>query len=239
MNKTLDFAFEIKASDDGEEGSFEGLASPFGGPADSYGDVVEPEAYAETLVKHRRQGTMPIMLWNHNPDEPIGVWKEFATDGKGLRGKGQLLLGVRRAQEIHLLMKAKAVTGLSIGYRALEGEKDGDTYRLKKIDLFEVSVTPFPAAHRARVDLGTVKSTDHFACLRNRLLAGDRPTDRELEKGVRDAFGLSNAEAERAVRLCLKVAAQGEPGKHETDQTTLQTLAVLREAIKGFSQLRT
>jgi HK97 family phage prohead protease len=235
---TKDFTFEIKATDDDDEGSFTGLASPFGGPPDSYGDVVEPEAYAATLQKHHRSGTMPIMLWNHNPDEPIGVWKSFATDGKGLTGKGQLLLGVRRAQEIHLLMKAKAVTGLSIGYRAVHGEQDGPVYRLKEIDLFEVSVTPFPAAPRARV--GAVKS-EHFDVLRTRLLAGDLPTDREWEKGLREAFDLTRSQAEKAVRLCLKGTAQGEPGDHATehmDDRGALALALFRDALKGFPALK-
>lgn len=232
MNKTLDFHLAIKATDAAEEGSFEGLASPFGGKADSYGDVVDPGAYIDSLIKHKRNGTMPVMLWSHNPDEPIGVWKDFSETPNGLYGKGQLLKGIRRADEVHLMLKAGAVRGLSIGYREIEGEQDGDVYRLKKLDLHEVSIVAFPAAPRARVT--TVKS-DHLDVLRKRLLAGEPPTDREWEKGMRDAFGLSNSEAERAVRLCLKGRAQGEPGEHETDLRTQATVALLRDALKGFT----
>lgn len=232
MNKTLDFAFEIKAVDDKAEGTFSGYASPFGGAPDSYGDIVEPGAYADSLAKHRRKGTMPVMLWGHNADEPIGVWTEFVEDGKGLWGEGRLLKGIRRADETHILLKEKAINGLSIGYRTIEAVPDGATMRLKKLDLIEVSVVAFPAA-RARVD--TVKTSDHTARLRERLLAGDPPTVRVWEKGLRDAFGLSQAEAERAVRCCLKDLAQGEPG-NETDRTNaLATLALLRDAVKGFS----
>jgi HK97 family phage prohead protease len=232
MNKTLDFNLEIKAAPD-DEGTFEGLASPFGGAPDSYGDVVDPGAYAETLAAHKRRGTMPLMLWGHNPDEPIGVWEELAEDGTGLRGKGRLLRGVRKADEVYIMLKARAVRGLSIGYRVVESVPDGNLTRLKKLDLLEVSVVAFAAAPRARVT--TVKDSDHIALMRARLLAGELPSDRELEKGTRDAFGLSNAQAERFVRLLRKGQAQGEPGDASNDPNTLAAVAALRDALKGFS----
>jgi uncharacterized protein len=237
VNKTLDFNLEIKASDQDGEGTFEGLASPFGGPPDSYGDVIEPGAYADTLAKHHRNGTMPIMLWGHDPAEPIGVWKSFHEDGRGLYGKGQLLKGIRRADEAHILLKNRAIRGLSIGYRVVEQEPDGPINRLKKIDLHEVSIVAIAAAPRARVT--EIKHSDHYALLRARLLAGDLPSDRELEKGMRDAFDLSNAQAERVVRLFRKGLAQGEPGNEPNDPNALAAVALLRDALKGFSFPRT
>jgi HK97 family phage prohead protease len=233
MNK-LDFHLEIKAAPD-DEGTFEGMASPFGGSPDSYGDVVDPGAYADTLAEHKRKGTMPLMLWGHNPDEPIGVWESLAEDGTGLRGKGRLLRGVRKAEEVYIMLKNKAVRGLSIGYRVIEAVPEGKITRLKKLDLLEVSVVAFPAAPRARVT-GIKTDSDHFLALRNRLVAGDPPSLREWDKGLRDAFGLSNSEAERAVRLCLKEIAQGEPVNAETDKDTL-AIAMLRDALKGFSPM--
>ena len=38
-------------------------------------DTVMRGAFAETLRKHQRDQTAPVMLWSHNMDEPIGVWK--------------------------------------------------------------------------------------------------------------------------------------------------------------------
>lgn len=235
--KTLDFTLEVKAADQDGEGSFEGYASPFLGPADSYGDVVEPGAYADTLAKHRRSGTMPVMLWSHDQAEPIGVWKDFYEDGKGLYGKGQLLKGIRRADEAYILLKAKAIRGLSIGYRVVEAEPDGANMRLKKIDLHEVSIVAIAAAPRARVT--GIKHSDNYALLRARLLAGELPSDREIEKGMRDAFDLSNSQAERFVRSFRKGLAQGEPGDEPNDTNTLAAVAVLREALKGFAFPRT
>jgi hypothetical protein len=51
-----DFGLEIKAV--AEDGVIEGYGSTFGGEPDSYGDIVMPGAFAESLVKHKRAGTI-------------------------------------------------------------------------------------------------------------------------------------------------------------------------------------
>ena len=117
-------------------------------------DVVMPGAFAETLAKHRRDGTAPVMLWSHNMDEPIGVWEKFAEDAKGLHVEGRLLPSVRRGAEAIELIDAGATSGLSIGYRTLETEADpvrADVRRLVKVQLFEVSVVSIPMNSQARL----------------------------------------------------------------------------------------
>jgi HK97 family phage prohead protease len=208
--QTKDFALYVK--DVSEDGTFEGHVS-VSGNVDSYGDVVQPGAFATSLAKHRREGTKPLLLWQHNPDEPIGVWEDLAEDGKGLWGKGRLLRGVRRADEAHILLKGGAIQGLSIGYREVKAEPDGQVRKLVELDLLEASLVSFPANRRARV---AVVKSDRVDQLADRLKAGDLPSERVFEKGMRDAFGLTNAEAERAVRLFFKTA-QGEPGTSAND----------------------
>jgi HK97 family phage prohead protease len=234
MTKTLDFNLEIKASDD--DGRFEGLASPYGGKPDSYGDIVEKTAYDDTLKVHRDRGTMPVMLWAHDQAQPIGVWEKFESRDDGLYGTGRLIKGVRQADEAHLLMKHGAVRGLSIGYRVVESVPDGKNTRLKKIDLHEVSIVAIPAAPLARI-VNVKADSDDYLLLRARLLAGDLPSDRELDKGLKAAFDLSNSQAERAVRLFRKGLAQGEPENEPNDDQLALAAALLRDAIKGFSDL--
>lgn len=226
--KTKDFALSIKSIDD--DGTFEGYASVFSN-VDSYGEKVMPGAFGGSLARHRREGTRPLLLWQHNPDEPLGVWVDMAEDGKGLWGKGRLLPGVRRADEALILLRAGAVQGLSIGYQELKTEPDGNHRKLIELDLVEASIVSFPANRRARVE--TVK-TENFALLRNRLMAGEPPSVRELEKGLRDAFDLSRSEAEKAVRLCFKDIAPGEPGENRNEPDAATALAVLRDALNGF-----
>ena len=155
---------------------------------------------------------MPLMLYGHaHNDLPVGNWLDMSEDGKGLWAKGQLDLDDPISARLHRALKQKRVRGLSIGYATLKSRPDqkqpGITH-LDAVDLWEVSIVNFPANRRARVE--AVKS-EGFLALRSKLLAGDRPSLRELEKGVRDAFDLSNSEAERAVRTCFKEFAQGEP----------------------------
>jgi hypothetical protein len=55
---------------------------------------------------------------------------------------------------------------------------------------------------------------DHkdFQALREKLVAGDPPSLRELERGLKLVFSLSNSQAERAAKT-LRSIGRGEPGK--------------------------
>src|SRR3546814_694557 len=135
-----DFGLSVK--DVSDEGTFEGYASTFGGSPDSYGDVVLPGAFAESLVRHKREGTMPLLLWGHNASElPIGNWVDMAEDGKGLWGKAQIDLDDPVGQRVHKALKRKSVRGLSIGYETIERKTDPKRpgiNLLEKLELWEV-----------------------------------------------------------------------------------------------------
>lgn len=194
-----EFGLEIKATDD--TGTIEGYGSTFGGEPDSYGDIVMPGAFAESLVRHKRSGTMPLMLWGHNAhDVPIGNWIDLAEDGKGLWVKGQVDLEDPLGARVYRALKRKSVRGLSIGYETVEKKSDAKrpgVTMLEKLELWEISPVNFPANRRATVT--GVKSTDAFA----RWITGVRPQRRELETMLKDAFGVSNSEAERMANALL------------------------------------
>ena len=195
-----EFSLEIK--DVSEGGVIEGYASVFGGTPDSYGDVVMPGAFAETLANHTRAGTMPLMLWGHQASElPIGDWLEMKEDRKGLWAKGQIDLEDAVGARVHRALKRKSVRGLSIGYETRERETDpkkpGINF-LKAIDLWEVSPVNFPAQRRAQIT--NVKSI---------LDAGEMPTVREFEGLLRDA-GFSKAKA-AAIAAAATPHLRGEP----------------------------
>jgi hypothetical protein len=96
------------------KGAFEGYASLFG-VVDLGRDLVAPGAFRETLAA-RPAGAVKL-LWQHDPSQPLGVWREIAEDGRGLKVRGQLDLAVAKAREAHALMRSGAVDGLSIGFR--------------------------------------------------------------------------------------------------------------------------
>lgn len=128
-----------------------GYASLFGA-ADQGGDVVQKGAYGVSLERLTRAGSGVKMLWQHDPTRPIGVWDEVREDGRGLFVKGRLLLEVQAAREAHALLQARAIDGLSIGYRTIRSEKAADGRRLlHEIELWEVSLVTFPMLPQARV----------------------------------------------------------------------------------------
>lgn len=132
------------------EGYFEGYASLFG-VVDLGRDVVMPGAFRSTLSR-RPTGEIKL-LWQHDPDQPLGEWLEVAEDRRGLFVAGKLDLALPKARELHRLVTRGTVDGLSIGYRT-EGEKrDAATglRRIEKLDLWEISIVTFPLLPQARI----------------------------------------------------------------------------------------
>jgi HK97 family phage prohead protease len=159
------------------DGTFSGYASLFN-TEDMGRDIVLPGAFRDSL---RQRGSAGIrMLYQHKPDEPIGVWESLKEDARGLHARGRLMLAVARAREVLALMRAGALDGLSIGFRTVTGRRDARTgiRRLSRIDLWEISVVTFPLLPDARV--ADVKAhADH------RLLAAIAEATRRVRRATR------------------------------------------------------
>lgn len=203
----------FSAEDAAEDGTFTGYASVALGEPDSYGDIVMPGAFAKTLARHKSRETLPMMFFGHKADElPIGKWLELAEDDRGLKAVGQLALDDPFAQRVYAAMKGGRVRGLSIGYRipagGIEYNAEGKgVNHLKEVDLFEVSVVNIPACAEAQVDGVKAVSLHHS---KMKLAAGERLSEREWDPLFKE-MGLTNSQAERAVRINLK--GQGEPAE--------------------------
>jgi hypothetical protein len=92
------------------------------------------------------------MFWNHDSDQPIGVWTELVEDERGLKVTGKLVTETARGAEALALLKAGAISGLSIGFRARAAERGPNGGRvITDIELIEVSLVSLPAANKARV----------------------------------------------------------------------------------------
>lgn len=175
--RILNCPMEIKELSD--TGSFEGLASTYGGTPDLGGDIIAPGAFKE--FKLTKDGHIRI-LDGHNPRSPIG--KGLLTDTHvGLAIKGKLNLAVTNARNVYEMMKDGVSDGLSIGFDVRPGGseiKDGIRY-LKDLLLWEVSVTVFPMNESALI--GNVKAGGLITSIR------------EFEDFLRDAGGFSKAQA--------------------------------------------
>jgi HK97 family phage prohead protease len=152
--KRMDFALSVKSVD--EEGRFAGYASVFD-HVDNQRDVMLRGAFSRTIQGRARQVKL---LWQHQQDEPIGVFDTLFEDAVGLYVEGRLLLSVQRAREAHALLKEAAISGLSIGYSPVRYRIDAETgvRYLAEVDLWEISLVTFPANSAANVTV--VKSVE-------------------------------------------------------------------------------
>ena len=137
---------QLKEDDDGQR-TVEGFASVYNN-VDSYNDIVLPGAFIKSLKGVKK---LP-MLWQHDSGQPIGFFDSFEEQKKGLYVKGPIL-DTTMGNDAHKLVKAGAVTGMSIGYSPEKYEIDekNDTRKLIEINLYEVSLVTFPANPKAQV----------------------------------------------------------------------------------------
>jgi hypothetical protein len=216
---------KLAAGDGGADMVFTGYGAVFGN-TDSYGDVIQPGAFADTLAAAQKSGAWPAMLMQHGgiglgADDmtPVGIWTEMSEDSIGLRVTGKLA-DTARGREAYALLKMTprpAIDGLSIGYavKAYEARTrpDEPRRRLTKLDLFEVSLVTFPANPKARIS--GVKSFD----------------PRALEAALRSEAGLSNAAAVTAVAI-MKKHLREEDGQVVSDGRDAAGLADIGAALR-------
>lgn len=175
------FACEYKAIDEGPVGRFSGYGAVFNN-VDVYNERILPGAFAETLSEAKARGRMPAMLWQHNPTQPIGLWRSMREDERGLYVEGELA-DTQLGREAYSLLKLGALSGLSIGFSVTKEQinRDENIRDLVAINLWEVSPVTFPANTEARVS--QVK------------FSGPDMTIREFERFLRDAGSFSATQA--------------------------------------------
>lgn len=156
---------EVKAALSVDDtGEITGIAWPFGSP-DRVGDVIEKGAFTAPAV-------LP-MLFAHDQSQTIGVWENITETAEGLTVKGRLLVeDVERAREVRAMIRAKAVTGLSIGFvtKSAKPRRHGRT--ITALDLHEISVVAVPCHPAAQIT--SIKAADGTAtqkenCMENEL----------------------------------------------------------------------
>lgn len=196
------YPMEIKQISD--EGYFSGYGSVFD-VVDDWDDVIVRGAFAETL-----QSKTPVMLWQHDSAEPIGVYERVYEDEIGLWVEGRLLLDLEKGREAYILLKNRAIRGLSIGFLPIAWEdemRDRKKIRvLKSIDLWEVSLVTFPANKKAVVD--------------------EVKTVRGLENFLRDV-GFSRAEAKAAL-AAIRADSQRDAEAEEAKKAALNLISIMR-----------
>lgn len=171
---------EIKAAlsvDDA--GTITGIAWPFGSP-DRVGDVIEKGAITPPEI-------LP-MLFAHDQGQVIGVWDEISETPDGLTVKGRLLVeDVERAREVRAMIRTKAVSGLSIGFRTKASKPRQRGRIITALDLHEISVVAIPSHPGAQIT--SIKAADGTADQK------ESPLENEAELETKNADPVISEEA--------------------------------------------
>jgi len=151
-HKTKCFAL-VKSGDDA--GTISGYFSTYDRIPDSYGDIVAPGAFTDT-IKNRKESGHPFPLcWNHDLNQIIGAVDSIEDDDHGPHMTAHFF-DTPLAQEKRKLVQEGVVYQFSFAYDVLDAgpvelDEGVKAWELRKIDLFEVSVVPIPANPRAEV----------------------------------------------------------------------------------------
>jgi HK97 family phage prohead protease len=144
--------FGIKSADS-EAGTISGYFSTYDRIADSYGDVVSPGAFTETIKAREESGHPFPLCYNHDLNQIIGKVDSIEDTDKGPLMTASFF-DTPLAQEKRELVKQGVIYQFSFCYDVLEAgittlEDGSKAQELRKLDLFEVSLVPIPANQRA------------------------------------------------------------------------------------------
>lgn len=153
-----DYSVQFKAAGD-DGGHIVAYAATFDREPDSYGDVIAPGAFKNTLEEWNASGNVIPLLFGHRTDDPamnIGGVDSIEEDERGLRIEATFDKDSETAQYVRRLVLEKRLSKLSFAYDVLdEGTITLDDGRkaneLREIKLFEVSLVPIPANGHAEV----------------------------------------------------------------------------------------
>lgn len=163
--QTKSFDFALKEQGEGAPGgSIVAYASTFDREPDSYGDVVAPGAFADSIKAWEDSGNPIPLLFGHRTDDPtmnIGAVTKATEDDRGLLVEADFDPDSETAQYCRKLVMEGRLCKLSFAFEVLdEGTvklDDGTkANELRKLNIFEVSLVPIPANRHATVE--SVKS---------------------------------------------------------------------------------
>ena len=145
-------AFKAEMNDSGQ---ISGYFSTYDKDPDSYGDIIAPGAFTDTIKAREATGHPFPLCWNHDLDQIIGAVDSIEDTEKGPFMKAHFF-DTPLAQEKRALVKEGVVYQFSFAYDTLEEKSvkldDGTrANELDKVDVFEISVVPIPANQHAVV----------------------------------------------------------------------------------------
>jgi HK97 family phage prohead protease len=151
-HKYKEFALQ-KSADEKDAGTISGYFSTYDREPDSYGDIIAPGAFTETIKNREASGHPFPLCWNHDLNQIIGKVDSIEDTDKGPLMTASFF-NTPLAQEKREIVKSGVVYQFSFAYDVLEAgpvelENGINANELRKLDLFEVSIVPIPANQNA------------------------------------------------------------------------------------------
>ncbi|MFC3169413.1 phage major capsid protein [Paracoccus fontiphilus] len=240
MSDRIEIKAQLTASETGE---IEGIAWPFGS-ADRVGDVIQKGAFDQPA-------SLP-MLFAHDQAQVVGVWDQITETDSGLSVKGRLLVDdVERAREVRAMIRAGAVTGLSIGFVTKGATRHPKGRTITALALHEISVVAVPMHPGATITSLKSQSTNKEIPVENedpaieaKTPANDAPViDLKKFEAVLSRLDKLEAKGNRPAAPAIVQAEQPEQkafqnylrvGEARMDPTETKALAVAANANGGY-----
>ena len=224
-----------------ESGKIAGYFSTYEETPDSYGDIITPGAFTETLKKREETGHPFPLCFNHDFSAVIGVVDSITEEEKGPYMEGHFL-DTQLAQDVRKMVQSGAVYQFSFAYDVLENRKpteeeakNGVTNVLEKLDLFEVSVVTVPANQNAVI-------TDIKSYVED-VKSGRRNSKKDADT-IREAIALlkSVLDEEEEVEETEEIETEANEASEEqkSNENLKESAAVLLDkinSIKGDSEV--
>ena len=199
----------------------EGYAST--NEVDRANDVVPTSVWEKGIQNYLKN---PIILAQHDYDDPIGRMVEYKIDSKGLWIKAR----ISAAAEIFNLVKDEVVTAFSVGFRINDAEYNAATelFVVKDLELIEISVVSIPCNQNTLFSLSKAFSdADEYNNFKSQF-APKSESAKGLESST-DADSISQKEVEMTQDEIKQMVAEAT-AKALAEQATAKALADAQEA---------
>jgi HK97 family phage prohead protease len=160
MNKIFNLVSSFEHKELSDKGvNISGLAST--NAIDRVGDVIEPSAWTKGGLDNFKKN--PIILFNHNHDNPIGRAKSVAPVNKGLQLDA--FISKHAPNNVAQLIEDGVLGAFSVGFMVKDADYIEETggLKIKDAELFEVSVVSVPCNQAATFSLAkSFDSVDEY-----------------------------------------------------------------------------
>lgn len=215
-------SFELKAKED-ETGMIAGFFSTYDEEPDSYGDIIRPGAFTETIKKRAESGHPFPLCFNHDFSQVIGAVDKIEDTEKGPYIEAHFL-DTALAQDVRKMLKSGAIYQFSFAYDVLgwedptkEQREKGISNVLTKLEVFEISVVTVPANQNAVMT--EVKNAEL------EIKQGKRNSKAD-ENVIRDAI----AQLGKCIESLESLIGEGEEDKPTEDEAPAEAEPEVNEA---------